>query len=273
MGAEVRSKFSIQIYDEAPAENCRSSDEEGFRCGQVYRGIFCNKDTQAYTGTPSAPPCAENNLREKSFAGAVLLAERTLERSGNAGQIRGLNPPYSGGDEVKFSLKRPGSILMNIDPEWVIPETGSTTHPGADDCIDIQDFAAFGNAYHGLVWWNGSSYTFYKDSSKTDTIPIAPANLTPVTLRYYNFSGVLDTTDDEHVIRRKLPDNTYSYEAFYRTPSCTTDRRCRRHRQRTTQESRRTRCCTKILPGRWVVAVECLPFNHLSEIYWPMPFI
>lgn len=179
--------------------------------------IFCNKDTQAYTGTPAAPLCAENNLREKSFSGRSFYSPNGhLSEVVMRARYAGLNPPYSGGDEVKFSLKRPGSILMNIDPEWVIPETGSTTHPGADDCIDIQDFAAFGNAYHGLVWWNGSSYTFYKDSTRAETIPVTPANLSPITQRYYNFSGVSNTTADEHVIRRKLPDNTYSYEAFYK---------------------------------------------------------
>lgn len=236
--------------------------------------IFCNKDTQAYTGTPSAPPCAENNLREKSFAGRSFYSPNGhLSEVVMRARYAGLNPPYSGGDEVKFSLKRPGSILMNIDPEWVIPETGSTTHPGADDCIDIQDFAAFGNAYHGLVWWNGSSYTFYKDSSKTDTIPIAPANLTPVTLRYYNFSGVLDTTDDEHVIRRKLPDNTYSYEAFYKDAimhyGSTLPAASTANYARITQDE----VLYKDPAGTvWVVAVECLPFNYLSEIYWPMPF-
>lgn len=179
--------------------------------------IFCNKDTPAYTGTPDAPLCAENNLREKSFSGRSFYSPNGhLSEVVMRARYAGLQPPYSGGDEVKLTLRRPGSILMNIDPEWVIPESGSTTHPGANDSIDIQDFAAFGNPYHGLVWYNGSSYTFYKDSSKTDTIPITPAYLSPTTQRYYNFQNIANTTDEEHIIRRKLPDNTYSYEAFYK---------------------------------------------------------
>lgn len=181
--------------------------------------IFCNKDTPAYTGTPSSPQCAENNLREKSFSGRSFYSPNghLSELVMRAGYEK-MEPPYSSGNEVKFSLKRPGSILMNIDPEWVIPESGSTTHPGVDSSIDIQDFAAFGNPWHGYFHYSDAAPTpvLYTDPSKSTVVTGAPSSFPGNGyIQYYNFGGTNPLADGEAVIRKNT-DGTEMYERFYK---------------------------------------------------------
>lgn len=184
---------------------------------------FAFKDTAPLPGTYPDTACANQNATEVSFPGREFYASAT---DGNMEKLTlrtGLAEPY-GTSNIRLDFKKPGSFVAAVDPEGA---TGNTRPADKTKAIDLCEFAAFGNPYHGLVWLSGSA-TFYKDSSRTTQWPFSPAQPAwPVAIgsipllldtRYYNVYGATthEGIDNGHPEDGSmLKDAILTYGAWY----------------------------------------------------------
>lgn len=183
---------------------------------------FAFKDTIPLPGTYPDTACANQNATEVSFPGREFYASAT---DGNMEKLTlrtGLAEPY-GTSNIRLDFKKPGSFVAAVDPEGA---TGNTRPADKTKAIDLCEFAAFGNPYHGLVWAPISATpVFYHDSSRTTQWPFTPSlplhgpggdpwSGRTLDHRYYNVSGV-DVFATDNIVTTGHPEEGALYrDAF-----------------------------------------------------------
>lgn len=183
---------------------------------------FTEPDIPEMSGSKPDTGCANNNGREISFAGRQFFTEK-----GHMKEARfrlGYENADGGTKDFRIEFKRPGSFLSNFDPELVVGRVGS--HPGVNDSPDAAEVVAFGNPYHGLMWWNGTTTNFYKDSTKETQwvfdpqfaaaeIMFNPYGVLLQDHQYYNVFKVLNTLAPENIVSLEGSDERYLKDAFF----------------------------------------------------------
>ncbi|TXH11239.1 MAG: hypothetical protein E6R03_14530 [Hyphomicrobiaceae bacterium] len=183
---------------------------------------FTEPDIPEMSGSKPDTGCANNSGREISFTGRQFFTEK-----GHLKEARfrlGFEKPDGGTTDFRLEFKRPGSFLSNFDPELVVNRVGN--HPGVNDSPDAAEVVAFGNPYHGLMWWNGTSTTFYKDSTKAtqwgftplfavSEVVINPSGVLLQEHQHYNVFKVENTLAPENVVSLEGSDEKYLKDAFF----------------------------------------------------------
>ena len=130
----------------------------------------------------------------------------------------GLEDPF-GSKNIRLDFKKPGSFIAAVDPEGA---TGNTRPADKTKAIDLCEFAAFGNPYHGLmvIPLSTGAPVLYKDITRssawgfTPTLPVSHyLNVdvfhgTYFDLRYYNVYG-LDPIREENIKRSGHDEDGY----------------------------------------------------------------
>lgn len=188
----------------------RVTDATAEKFTSLVRWEFATKITPDRLLGPSTTACTNQNARELSFYGRHFFTPNT---DGNMDKL--VMSVADGGPSFEVQFKKPGSFIAAIDPEGA---TGNARPADVERAIDLCEFSAIGNPYHGLFWWElGQPKILYTDNTKTAQWPFAPSTksnnpdngVPSVDHKYYNFTGA-DPLDEAN--QKKLPSGI---EAMY----------------------------------------------------------
>lgn len=198
------------------------SDSLGKIVTSKVKWIFANQTYSDRTLGQTKNACVNQNARELSFNERHFFTPSTDGNMDKLTMSVGLDEPpaVAGGPSFTVEFKKPGSFIAAIDPEGAI---GNARPVDVSKAIDMCNFSAFGNPYHGLFWWvEGGTPILYKDELKNEQWSFTP---TPPQVplisslfggylldhRYYNFSNV-DPLVEENIVRTSIN----SDGAFYK---------------------------------------------------------
>lgn len=189
----------------------------------LVKWIFANQTSTDRAGPTSAVGCANyKSAREVSFTNREFFAVAT---DGNMEKLTlqlDADEPPTNPDMAKIRLefKKPGSFISAIDPDGA---TGNTRPADVEKAIDLCEFSAFGNPYHGLFWdETGEDSILYKDSSKATQWPFSPVS--PYVVggsrglslfhRYYNVTGKNSLMEENKVKTEDAANGEMLCDAF-----------------------------------------------------------
>lgn len=164
---------------------------------------FVEKTSTVLTGHNAAPACSSQNARELSYPDRDFFPTEGHLRSLTL-RTNYVDAPDTGPDIV-VNFKTPGSFLGVLNPLGVIPTVeipSPELHPGVDGAMDLLDFSAFGNSFHGYAYRVGTDpCKLYKDTTMAaEYTELASSTVVQgFPQRYYNFFNV-DSLDPDNIV-------------------------------------------------------------------------
>lgn len=156
------------------------SDTQGKVRSAMVKWIFLNPAEVERGVGAITTACTNQNAREVSFNNRHFFTPNTDGNMSNLTMSVGIDQPpaFAGGPSFSVEFKKPGSFIAAVDPEGA---TGNQRPADVARAIDLCQFSAFGNPYHGLYWKTGTSAAvLYRDSARESDWGFSPDT-------YYSF--------------------------------------------------------------------------------------